>query len=72
MWTIHSTLREDTVKKLVKDARKNRDIGNEEDKQELITIHPEFLSTLLAAPNTNKGNVIKKNIIIFKGSHLVK
>ena len=64
MWTILSTLREDEVKKLVKDARKNRDVGNKEDKQEIIAIQPEFLSTLLAAPNTNKDNVIKKDYYI--------
>ena len=66
MWTILSTLREDEVKKLVKDARKNRDVGNEEDKQELIAIHLEFLSTLLAAPNTNKDNVIKKRLLYLR------
>ena len=57
MWSVLATLREDEVKKLISEARKNRDSGNEEDKQELIEIHPEFLSALLSAPNTNKGNI---------------
>ena len=42
MWTILWTQMEDEVKKLVREARKNRDVGNKEDKQELIEIHPEF------------------------------
>ena len=66
MWTILSTLRKDEVKKLVKNAWSGRDVGNEEDKQELISIHPEFLSTLLAAPNTNKGNMIKKELLYLR------
>ena len=59
MWTILWTQREDEVKKFVREERKNRDVGNEEDKQELIEIHPEFLNTLLGAPNTNKGKLIE-------------
>ena len=57
MWSVLATFREDEVKKLISEERKNRDSGNEEDKQELIEIHPEFLSVLLAAPNINKGNI---------------
>ena len=36
MWTVLATLREAEVKKLIKDARKNIDVGDKEDKNELI------------------------------------
>ena len=58
MWSILTTLREEGVKKLIADERKNRDVGNEEDKQELIEIHPDFLNALISAPNANRSNHI--------------
>ena len=58
MWSILTTLREEGVKKLIADARKNRDVSNEENKQELIEIHPDFLNALISAPNTNRSNHI--------------
>ena len=55
---ILTTIREEGVKKLIADSRKNRDVGNEEDKQELIDIHYDFLKALISAPNTNRSNHI--------------
>ena len=49
MWSVLATLREDEIKKLISEVRKNSDLGNEENKQVLIEIHPKFLSALLAA-----------------------
>ena len=55
MWTILSTLREDAVKEIIRDARKKRAVSAEEDKEELIEIDPEILKMILEAPNLNKG-----------------
>ena len=57
MWTIISTLREDTVKELIRDVRKKRNVSAEEDQEELIEIDSEILKMILEAPNLNKDKL---------------
>ena len=63
MWTILSTLREDAVKTIINQARSNRALSNQEDKQELIEIAPSILIELLNVPHINKGKLDFNNII---------
>ena len=54
MWTILSTLREDTIKELIQDVRKKRNVSAVDDKVELIEIDSEILKMILEAPNLKK------------------
>ena len=54
MWTILSNLKEDTVKELIRDARKKRNVSAEDDNEELIEIDSEILKMILETPNLNK------------------
>ena len=55
MWTIVSTLREDTIKELIQDVRKKRNVSAVEDKEELIEIDSEILKIIQEALNLNKN-----------------
>ena len=48
-------LREDGWKQLISQARKARIAAEEEDKEELIEIHPDILHTLTSLPDVKKG-----------------
>ena len=48
MWDILSTLKPKTTNTLIEDAIKNRGVENEEDKEDLIKIAPEYLQKLLS------------------------
>ena len=48
MWNILSILKPKMTNTLVEDAIKNRGVENEEDKEDLIKIAPEYLQKLLS------------------------
>ena len=58
MWSVVSTLRPDVCKELLEKARKVRSLDFEENNDELIEIHPDFMDKLLAIPNLSKSSII--------------
>ena len=77
MWTVLGTLKYEACQQLLKDARKARSLETEENKDDLIEIHPEFLERLLATPLLPKGgrsNLAQLLIDIARGreSYLLK
>ena len=57
LWGILGTLRNDACKKLINDARVSRSKNNEEEKDDLIEVHPDFLDKLIMAPITSKSKM---------------
>ena len=58
MWSVVRTLRPETCKELLEKARKARSLDSEENKNELIEIHPDFIDKLLRIPNLPKSSTI--------------
>ena len=55
LWGVLGALREDGWKQLINQARKARIAAEEEDKEDLIEIHPDILHTLTNLPDVKKG-----------------
>ena len=55
MWGVLGFLRGDAYKQLINDARVARSKGNEEDKNDLIEVHPEILDKLIQIPSVSKS-----------------
>ena len=58
MWSVVSTLRPEACKELLEKPRKTRSLNSEENKNELIEIHPDFMDKLLRIPNLPKSSTI--------------
>ena len=58
MWSVVSTLRPDACKELLEKARKVRSLDSEENNDELIEIHPDFMDKLLDIQNLSKSTII--------------
>ena len=59
MWDVLGALKRDACKELISKARQVRSAGSEENKDDLIEIHPGLLDKLMKAPTMSKN---KKNI----------
>ena len=55
LWGVLGAIREDGWKQLISQARKARIAAEEEDKEELIEIHPDILHTLTSLPDVKIG-----------------
>ena len=55
MWTILCTLKEETCKTLIDEAREKRSKKSENDNGELVEIHQDFIDQLLTAPQIGRG-----------------
>ena len=57
MWTIFSTLRGETCKKLIETARNARGYDSAEHRDELIEIAPDLLNDIMQAPLMSKSKL---------------
>ena len=57
LWGVLGTLKRDACEQLLAEARAHRGKSSEENKDELIEIHPEFLKKILEAPTIPKSKI---------------
>ena len=66
MWEVLGTLRKNACKRLIHDSRMARSKNEEENKNDLIEIHPEILDKLIQIPSTSKRKIQKYNCLLDK------
>ena len=64
MWDVLNTIKPRTTKKLIDTAIQNRGVDNEEDKDDLIEIAPEYLNELMSVA-VQKVNLFRSVLITY-------